>query len=103
WGANPTRDYMANAAAGFDLVPEGTAVLDQGVPFDLIHPVLMAPYANARSVMTPQPGSPVFAGFAEEDMFGFASDGRVEKQDVDGPKSPTGPDANCGYRVTDAP
>jgi hypothetical protein len=103
WAGNPTKQYMANAARGFAQIPEGQGVLDQGVPYDLIHPGLMAPYANARTVMTPQPRAPMFAEFAEEDLYGFASDGSVETQDVDGPRSPSGPDEGCGYRVTDFP
>ncbi|MBK6763709.1 MAG: hypothetical protein IPG68_10785 [Micrococcales bacterium] len=102
WAGNPTKQYMANAATGFGLITDGR-VLDQGVPFDLIHPVLMAPYANARTVMTPQPGAPEFVGYAEQTMYGFAPDGRVEEQDVEGPASLTGPDADCGYRITDIP
>lgn len=103
WAANQGKQYMANAVSGFDRIPSGTMILNQGVPFDLIHPALMAPYANAEVVMTPQPGSPDFGAFAEMEMFGFAPDGNVRRQDVVGPMSKPGPDPDCGYRVTDSP
>ena len=40
--ANPGKDFMANAVSGFSRIPAGQVVLNQGVPFDLIHPALMA-------------------------------------------------------------
>ena len=103
WAGNPTKSYMELAVEGFDDIPEAQQVLDQGVPFDLIHPALMAPYANTRTVLTPQPGAPVFGPFAEDTLYGFAPDGRVEVNDVVGPTSPEGPDPECGYAVTDSP
>ena len=102
WASNPSKDYMARAVAGFDSIPEGT-VLDQGVPFDLIHPVLMAPYANAMTVFTPQPGAPLFVDHVNDSMYGFGADGSVEQQSVDGLPAPAGPDPDCGYRVSDLP
>lgn len=101
WASNQARQYMHNAERGFSQIPSGQPILDQGVPFDLIHTGLMAPYANARTVFTPQPGAPVFADYAPEALWGFAPDGSVEKQDVEGPTSPPGKDPDCGYRVTD--
>ena len=103
WAANPGKEYMANAVSGFARIPEGQGVLNQGVPFDLIHPGLMAPFASAQVVMTPQPGAPIFSEYVTEVLLGFALDGRVEEQDVLGPESPPGPDENCGYQVTDVP
>lgn len=103
WIGNQARTYMANATSSFPRIPAGQAVLDQGVPEDLIHPALMAPYANARTVMTPVPGAPVFSDYAADTLFGFAPDGTVEEQTVEGPSAPPGPDPDCGYRVTDTP
>src|SRR5690606_11032336 len=103
WMGNQARVYMANAASGFQLIPEGQTVLNQGVPEDLIHPGLMAPYANAEVVMTPVPGAPTFGTYAADRLFGFDSDGNVREQTVLGPTSLPGPDANCGYAVTTAP
>ena len=103
WMGNQARVYMANAASGFPLIPEGQTVLNQGVPEDLIHPGLMAPYANAEVVMTPVPGAPTFGTYAADRLFGFDSDGNVREQTVLGPTSLPGPDANCGYAVTTAP
>lgn len=103
WIGNESAKYMANAVAGFQQIPAGQLVLNQGVPNDLIHPALMAPYANAQVVFTPQPGAPTFADYAADTLWGFAPDGRVEIQDVTGPTSRPGPDPDCGYRVTDTP
>jgi hypothetical protein len=103
WAQNRAGEYVANAVSGFSRIPPGQSVLDQGVPFDLIHPGFMAPYANARSVLTPQSGAPDFGPFVEDTMFGFASDGTLEKNDVEGPASREGPDSECGYRVTNSP
>ena len=100
WMGNQARQYMGNASSTFSQIPKGQFVLDQGVPDDLIHPALMAPFANARTVMTPVPGAPIFGPYAEGTLFGFASDGHVEQQDVTGPTSLPGPDTDCGYRVT---
>lgn len=103
WMGNEAKAYMSNARDGFSAVPDGQLVLDQGVPEDLIHRALMAPYANAAVVFTPEPGAPTFGPYAADTMYGFAPDGRVEIQDVEGPKTPPGPDPDCGYRVTDVP
>ena len=103
WMSNLAKPYMANAVNGFERIPAGQVVLNQGVPFDLIHPGLMAPYASAEVVMTPQPGAPAFGDVASDKLFGFASDGTVQEQDVEGPGSVPGPDPDCGYRVTNAP
>ena len=101
WMSNQAREYMANAEATFSRIPPAQQVLDQGVPDDLIHPALMAPYANARTVMTPVPGAPIFADVAADTMYGFSPDGNVEEQTVAGPAAPPGPDPDCGYKVTD--
>lgn len=101
WAGNPTREYMAGAQAGFGRIPTGQLVLSQGVPRDLVDPGLTAPYANSRAVFTPQPGAPAFGDYAADQMWGFAPDGTVERHEVEGPASPTGPDPDCGYRVTD--
>ena len=103
WAANPGKEYMANAVSGFAQIPTGQTVIDQGVPFDLIDTGLMAPYANARTVMTPQPGAPEFGLVARDALWGWAEDGSVEEQKVVGPTSVPGPDPDCGYRVTDVP
>ena len=103
WVGNAGEEYMANAVSGFSRIPAGQVVLNQGVPFDLIHPALMAPYANAQVVMTPQPGAPEFGLVARDTLRGWADDGSVEEQKVVGPTSVPGPDPECGYRVTDVP
>ncbi|MEZ5119279.1 MAG: hypothetical protein R2686_05150 [Candidatus Nanopelagicales bacterium] len=103
WVDNPGELYMANAVAGFSRIPAGQIVLNQGVPFDLVHPALMAPYANAQVVMTPEPGAPEFGLVARDTLWGWAEDGSVEEQTVAGPTSEPGPDPECGYQVTDVP
>lgn len=103
WTHNEGRGYMDSATAGFAEIPAGQDVLPQGVPADLIDPVLMRGYANSQVVMVPQPGAPRFSEFAPDVLFGFAADGSVQEQDVTGPAAPAGPDEGCGYRVTDIP
>jgi hypothetical protein len=103
WAQNPSKDYVANAVAGFAGIPEQQGLLDQGVPFDLIHPGFMAAYANASTVLSPQPGAPEFRHFVEDSLVGFSPEGILQENDVAGPKSRPGPDTDCGYAVTDLP
>lgn len=103
WTHNEGRAYMASAVAGYSDIPVGRSVLVQGVPSDLVDPVLMREYANSQVVMAPQPGAPQFGDFAPDVMFGFSASGDVRRQGVAGPAAPVGPDERCGYRVTDIP
>ncbi|MEZ5157375.1 MAG: hypothetical protein R2720_11370 [Candidatus Nanopelagicales bacterium] len=102
WGRNEARDYMGRAVLGFADIPPDQTVIAQRVPEDLV-PGLLWQYANTRAVMSPQPGAPVFSDTTRGTLYGFADDGSVEVQDVEGPTSPEGPDRDCGYAVTSTP
>lgn len=103
WMSNQGREYVDNAIAGSERLPDDYLMLAQGVPEDLIEPSLMRPYANTRTVLLPQPGSPIFGNHAHGILWGFDDAGRLQEQDVQGPASLPGPDPDCGYRVTDRP
>ena len=102
WGHNQAKAYVARAVAGFGAIPEGQAVIPQGVPEDVV-PKLLWQYANSQAVFEPQPGAPRFAGSAVGTLFGFAPDGAVVEQEVSGPATPEGKDPDCGYAVTNTP
>lgn len=103
WGHNLGKPYVSNASAGFASIPAGQVVLPQAAPAGMVDPLLLAPYADTQAVLQPQSGSPEFGESAGEQLLGFAADGRVEIQDVEGPQSVTGPDPDCGYAVTSNP
>lgn len=102
WGQNDAEDYVVNAVSGFPSIPADQPVIPQGVPEDLV-PGLLWQYANTEAVLLPQPGAPDFAPTTHGDLMGFGEEGQVSLQDVIGPRSPTGPDPDCGWAVTDVP
>jgi hypothetical protein len=102
WARNEAKQYVRNAVAGFSMIPAGQAVITQGVPKDLV-PDLLWNYASTEAVLAPQPGAPQFTTYADDTLFGFARDGSVEEQQVQGPKALPGPDPQCGYRITSTP
>ncbi len=102
WARNEAKQYVSNAVAGFPTIPEGQTVITQGVPKDLV-PDLLWNYASTQAVLSPQPGAPQFSTYADDTLFGFARDGAVEKQEVQGPRAVPGPDPECGYRITSTP
>jgi hypothetical protein len=103
WHGTRVKDYVANGVGTFSRVPAGMDLLSQGVPQDLVHPVLMKPYASTQVVFTPQPGSPRFADTATDGLFGFDPDGRIVEQEILGPRSVPGPEGECGYGERGAP
>ena len=96
-GVRGQRHSRVLAAAGWSVAA------DAGVPPDLIDPVLMRDYANSEVVLLPEPGAPPFADHVADELFGFAADGHLARQDVAGPRALPGPDPDCGYRVSDVP
>ena len=103
WHSTRVKEYVANGVATFSRVPANVDLLSQGVPQDLVHPVLMKPYASTQVVFTPQPGAPRFASTATDGLFGFDPDGRIVEQEILGPRSAPGPEGECGYGERGAP
>lgn len=102
WAANGAEEYVGNAVAGFPSIATSQSLMPQGVPEDLV-PGLLWQYANTNAVLSPQPGAPNFDSTARGRLLGFDAEGRVVDQDVEGPRSPDGPDPDCGWAVTDVP
>lgn len=100
WMQSDARDYVHRGVASLSRVPDGQVVLPQGVPPDLLNPVLTPRFANSAVVFTPIPGAPPFGDVAMDGLYGFAESGQVEEQELLGPTSEKGPVSRCGYAIT---
>lgn len=98
WVNSQTKDYVHTAAQSMAAIPENAQFLPQKTMTDLIHPMLMLPFASTEVVFSPDPAFRPFVQYSTDGLFGFAPDGTAEQQFVAGTLSK--PDGVCGYPVT---
>ncbi len=101
WVNSQTKDYVATARESMDSIPQGAEFLPQRTMTDLIHPLLMLPFASTEVVFAPDPAFRPFVTYSTDGLFGFAADGRAQQQFVAGVTS--APNGVCGYKVSTSP
>lgn len=97
WVNSQTKDYVRTAAESMADIPEGAEFLPQKTMTDLVHPMLMLPFASTEVVFAPDPAFRPFVDYATDGLFGFTARGDAEQQFVAGTLSE--PNGVCGYRV----
>jgi len=101
WINSQTKDYVFSARDSMSDIQQNAEFLPQKTMTDLIHPILMLPFASTEVVFSPDPVFRPFTAYSTDGLFGFAPDGKAEQQYVAGILSQ--PDGVCGYQVTTAP
>ncbi len=101
WVNSQTKDYVHTAGRSMAAIPENAEFLPQKTVTDLVHPMLMLPFASTEVVFSPDPAFRPFVQYATDGLFGFAPDGAAEQQFVPGILSQ--PEGVCGYPVTSRP
>ncbi len=101
WVNSQTKDYVATARDSMVAIPQTAEFLPQKTMTDLIHPMLMLPYASTEVVLSPDPAFRPFEEFSTDGLFGFANDGTAQQQVVAG--TPSQPNGVCGYVVSTVP
>lgn len=102
WVNSQTKDYVRTAQASMTRIPADAEFLPQKTITDLVHPILMLPFASTRVVFAPDPVFRPFVTYATGGLYGFARDGGAEQQWVAGVSSEA-PPGTCGYRLSGAP
>lgn len=101
WVNSGTKQYVAAARASMSAIPADAQFLPQKTMTDLVHPLLMLPYASTEVVFAPDPAFRPFADFTTNGLFGFTASGPAEQQYVEGTSSK--PRGVCGNKVTTQP
>ena len=101
WVNSQTKAYVGEARESMDQIPADAEFLPQRTMTDLIHPLLMLPYASTEVVFAPDPAFRPFSEYTTNGLFGFATKGAAEQQYVSGVSSK--PAGTCGYKVTTDP
>lgn len=101
WVNSQTKDYVRTARDSMADIQPNAEFLPQKTMTDLIHPLLMLPFASTEVVFSPDPAFRPFGQYSTDGLFGFAPDGAAEQQFVAGTLSE--PNGTCGYRVTTSP
>lgn len=101
WVNSQTKDYVHTAQASMADIPADAEFLPQQTPTDLVHPLLMRPYASTEVVFAPDPAFRPFVRYSTGGLYGFALDGQAEQQWVGGDSSV--PRGTCGYAVSRVP
>ena len=102
WVNSQTKDYVRTAQASMSAISAEAEFLPQKTMTDLVHPLLMLPFASTEVVFSPDPVFRPFAQYSTGGLYGFARDGRAEQQWVAGVSS-VAPIGTCGYRLGEAP
>ena len=102
WVNSQTKDYVHTAQASMSAIPAEAEFLPQKTMTDLVHPILMLPFASTEVVFAPDPVFRPFVKYSTGGLYGFARDGRAEQQWVAGVSS-VAPLGTCGYRLASAP
>ncbi len=101
WVNSQTKDYVATARTSLSSIPQTAQFLPQRTMTDLVHPLLMLPYASTEVVFSPDPAFRPFVDYSTDGLFGFANDGTAQQQFVAGITSQ--PNGVCGYTVSTVP
>lgn len=101
WVNSQTKDYVATARDSMQAIPKSAQFLPQRTMTDLVHPLLMLPYASTEVVFSPDPAFRPFVEYSTDGLFGFANDGSAQQQFVAGIGSQ--PNGVCGYKVSGVP
>jgi len=101
WVNSQTKDYVHTAQESMAEIPQNAEFLPQMTVTDLVHPILMLPFASTEVVFSPDPVFRPFVQYATDGLFGFARDGVAEQQFVPGTLSE--PNGVCGYPVATTP
>ncbi|HRY08961.1 MAG: glycosyltransferase family 39 protein [Actinobacteria bacterium] len=101
WVNSQTKDYVTTARNSMPAIPANAEFLPQRTMTDLVHPMLMLPYASTEVVFSPDPAFRPFVDYSTDGLFGFANDGSAQQQFVAG--TPSQPNGVCGYRISTAP
>jgi hypothetical protein len=101
WVNSQTKSYVDTARASMPGIPRSAEFLPQKTMTDLIHPLLMLPFASTEVVFSPDPDFRPFVQYSTDGLFGFGPDGTAEQQFVPGTVSQ--PNGVCGYQVTTTP
>lgn len=99
WVNSRTKQYVRTAQASMPSLPPDAQFLPQRTMVDLVHPLLMLPYASTEVVFAPDPVIRPFSEFSTNGLFGFASSGATQRQVVSGVTSESA--GVCGYKVTE--
>ena len=101
WINSQTKDYVRQAKDTVVQTPAEATFLPQRTMTDLVHPLLMLPYASTEVVFAPDPVFRPFVEYSTGGLYGFTRDGTAEQQFVPGVLSV--PKGVCGYRVGQVP
>ncbi|HNE88250.1 MAG TPA: hypothetical protein PK902_02800 [Actinomycetota bacterium] len=101
WVNSQTKEYVTVARESMPSIPETAEFLPQKTMTDLIHPMLMLPFASTEVVFSPDPAFRPFVEYSTDGLFGFANDGTAQQQFVAG--TPSQPNGVCGYQVSATP
>lgn len=97
WVNSQTKDYVHTAQASMMAVPADAQFLPQQTMTDLVHPLLMQPFASTEVVFAPDPVFRPFVKYSTGGLYGFALDGHAEQQWVTGFTADTA--GKCGFRL----
>jgi hypothetical protein len=97
WVDSQTKQYVQAAQESMATLPPGAELMPQMTMTDLVHPILMLPFASTEVVFGPDPRIDDFEQITTGGMYGFARDGRAEQQYVGGIESNR--DGVCSYDV----
>ncbi len=101
WINSRTEDYVRTAQAAMAQIPADAQFLPQQTMTDLVHPLLMKPFASTEVVFAPDPVFRPFVRHSTGGLYGFALDGAAEQQWVGGVSSRA--PGTCGYSLGAAP
>jgi hypothetical protein len=101
WVNSQTKDWVQQARTTVAQTPADATFLPQRTMTDLVHPLLMLPFASTEVVLAPDPAFRPFVDYSTGGLYGFTTDGTAEQQFVPGILSV--PSGVCGYQVGAAP
>jgi hypothetical protein len=102
WVNSQTKDYVRAAQASMAQIPADAQFLPQKTMTDLVHPLLMLPYASTEVVFAPDPVFRPFSRYPTGGLYGFTTAGPAEQQWLAGVSS-AAPLGTCGYRLASQP